>query len=99
MSTNTALRTGRAWRVLPRDALQVDAAVFVAWKSAERDEDGSMNEDRNKTALTKHVTAAAIAYLDERGCKPIETEVAVEPGWRRFFLTSAPLWRGAICME
>lgn len=42
-----------------------------------------MIDDRNKTELTKTVTALAIAYLDERGCKPIETEVWVcrEPCW------------------
>lgn len=39
--------------------------------------------DRNKTEITKDVTAAAIAYLDERGCKPIETEIWVssDPSW------------------
>lgn len=37
--------------------------------------------DRNKTELTKRVTAAAISYLDERGFKPIETEVSVAHGW------------------
>jgi hypothetical protein len=40
-----------------------------------------MTDDLNKTAVTKDVTAAAIVYLDERGCKPIETEVTVAPGW------------------
>lgn len=40
-----------------------------------------MMSDRNKTDLTKEVTSAAIAYLDERGFKPIETEVQVETGW------------------
>lgn len=40
-----------------------------------------MTPDRNKTELTKHVTDAAIGYLDERGCKPIETEVYVSDGW------------------
>lgn len=40
-----------------------------------------MIDDRNKTALTKSVTAAALSYLDERGCKPIETEVPICTGW------------------
>lgn len=40
-----------------------------------------MIEDRNKTDLTKSITRAVISYLDDRGCKPIETEVPVEPGW------------------
>jgi hypothetical protein len=40
-----------------------------------------MINDRNKTSLTKSVTQAALAYLDERGCKPIETEVTVCQGW------------------
>ena len=40
-----------------------------------------MIEDRNKTTLTKAVTQAALVYLDERGCKPIETEVPVSCGW------------------
>jgi hypothetical protein len=33
------------------------------------------------TALTKEVTQAALVYLDERGCKPIEPEVPVCDGW------------------
>ena len=33
--------------------------------------------DKNKTATTHHITAAAAAYLHMRGCKPIETEVGV----------------------
>lgn len=37
--------------------------------------------DRNKTALTHRVTAVATAYLDGLGCKPVETEVPVAPGW------------------
>lgn len=36
--------------------------------------------DRNKTATTHHITAAAVAYLDMRGCKPIETEVGIGLG-------------------
>lgn len=40
-----------------------------------------MIDDRNKSDLTKQVTAAALMYLDERGCKPIETEVGVASGW------------------
>jgi hypothetical protein len=38
-------------------------------------------DDRNKTELTKLVTAAAFRYLDERGFKPVETEVPVCDGW------------------
>lgn len=37
--------------------------------------------DKNKTALTHRVTATAVAFLDSIGCKPIETEVPVAPGW------------------
>jgi hypothetical protein len=37
--------------------------------------------DGNKTALTHRVTAVAAAYLDALGCKPVETEVAIRPGW------------------
>ncbi len=37
--------------------------------------------DRNKTALTHRVTAVAAASLDSLGCKPVETEVAIAPGW------------------
>lgn len=37
--------------------------------------------DRNKTALTHRTTALAAAYLDGLGCKPVETEVPVQPGW------------------
>lgn len=40
-----------------------------------------MIEDRNKTELTKRVTAAAFRYLDERGAKPLETEVWLGEGW------------------
>ncbi len=37
--------------------------------------------DSNKTALTHRVTALAAAYLDGLGCKPVETEVPIQPGW------------------
>jgi hypothetical protein len=37
--------------------------------------------DANKTALTHRVTAVAAAYLDGLGCKPVETEVEIRPGW------------------
>jgi hypothetical protein len=42
-----------------------------------------MNEplDRNKTDLTRFVTACSIGYLADKGFKPIETEVAVAQGW------------------
>lgn len=40
-----------------------------------------MIQDRNKTELTKQVTAAAYRYLDERGSKPLETEVPICDGW------------------
>jgi len=38
-------------------------------------------EDRNKTVITRKVTAAAACYLEWRGCKPLETEVAICEGW------------------
>lgn len=37
--------------------------------------------DLNKTGLTHRVTAVAVASLDSLGCKPVETEVAIAPGW------------------
>ncbi len=37
--------------------------------------------DCNKTALTHRVTAVAAAVLDGFGCKPVETEVDISPGW------------------
>jgi hypothetical protein len=37
-----------------------------------------MVDDRNKTQLTKDVTAAAALWLQEHGFKPIETEVHVK---------------------
>ena len=40
-----------------------------------------MTNDRNKTALTHRVTAVAAAALDSLGCKPVETEVEISPGW------------------
>lgn len=40
-----------------------------------------MLEDRNKTELTKDVTAAVVVYLDCHGFKPVETEVPVQAGW------------------
>lgn len=40
-----------------------------------------MEVDRNKTELTHKITAAVYRYLDERGCKPIETEVPIAVGW------------------
>lgn len=40
-----------------------------------------MIEDRNKSDMTKLVTAAAYRYLDERGFKPVETEVPICDGW------------------
>lgn len=36
-----------------------------------------MTDDANKSELTKDVTRAAISWLDEKGFKPIETEVCV----------------------
>lgn len=40
-----------------------------------------MSQDRNKTGLTHDVTAAAARWLEERGFKPVETEVSVCLGW------------------
>jgi hypothetical protein len=37
--------------------------------------------DRNKTDATHNVTRAVMRYLDERGFKPVETEVPVADGW------------------
>lgn len=37
--------------------------------------------DRNKTTLTHDVTHAASRWLEERGFKPVETEVSVCAGW------------------
>ncbi len=37
--------------------------------------------DENKSTLTHRITALASAHLAIMGCKPIETEVAVSPGW------------------
>ena len=41
----------------------------------------SLFDDCNKTELTKEITAAACQWLDERGCKPVETEVCIERKW------------------
>lgn len=41
----------------------------------------SLFDDRNKTDMTKAVTAATCFWLDERGCKPVETEVPIAMGW------------------
>jgi hypothetical protein len=41
----------------------------------------SLFDDQNKTEITKHITAATCFWLDERGCKPVETEVSVTWGW------------------
>jgi hypothetical protein len=38
-------------------------------------------KDRNKSELTHEVTSAVAAWMDERGFKPVETEVYVERGW------------------
>ncbi len=38
-------------------------------------------DDQNKTEITKLITAATCFWLDERGCKPVETEVSVAFGW------------------
>jgi hypothetical protein len=38
-------------------------------------------KDRNKTTLTHEVTTAITAWLDDRGFKPIETEVPICSGW------------------
>jgi hypothetical protein len=37
--------------------------------------------DRNKTEITRLVTAAVMRYFDEHGCKPLETEVPICDGW------------------
>ena len=41
----------------------------------------SLFQDQNKTEITKLITAAACFWLDQRGCKPVETEVAVGRAW------------------
>jgi len=41
----------------------------------------SLFDDQNKTELTKQITAATGFWLDERGVKPVETEVTVAQGW------------------
>lgn len=40
-----------------------------------------MIKDRNKTPLTREVSAASARWLAEHGFKPIETEVRVQEGW------------------
>lgn len=37
--------------------------------------------DANKTELTKRVTNAAVLWLEERGFRPVESEVTVARGW------------------
>lgn len=37
--------------------------------------------DANKTELTKQLTAAAVLWLEERGFRPVESEVPVCGGW------------------
>lgn len=37
--------------------------------------------DNNKTDLTHVATATAAAWMEAMGCKPVEAEVAVSPGW------------------
>lgn len=41
----------------------------------------SLFDDQNKTEITKQITSATCFWLDERGCKPVETEVSVALGW------------------
>jgi len=41
----------------------------------------SLFDDQNKTEMTKLVTAATCFWLDERGVKPVETEVPIARGW------------------
>jgi hypothetical protein len=41
----------------------------------------SLFDDQNKTEITKQITAATCFWLDERGFKPVETEVSVDVGW------------------
>lgn len=41
----------------------------------------SLFDDQNKTEITKQITAATCFWLDERGVKPVETEVTVAFGW------------------
>lgn len=37
--------------------------------------------DRNKTPLTREVTRRVVRWLDDKGFKPVETEVPVAQGW------------------
>jgi len=41
----------------------------------------SLFDDQNKTELTKQITAATGFWLDERGAKPVETEVTIAWCW------------------
>lgn len=41
----------------------------------------SLFEDGNKTDITKRVTAAVCFWMDERGFKPMDTEITVDLGW------------------
>ena len=41
----------------------------------------SLFDDQNKTEITKQITAATGFWLDERGVKPVETEVTIAWGW------------------
>jgi len=41
----------------------------------------SLFDHQNKTELTKQITAATCFWLDERGVKPVETEVTIAQGW------------------
>jgi len=41
-----------------------------------------MIPDRNKTLSTRQITAVVVAWLDEHGFKPVETEVLVAESWQ-----------------
>lgn len=69
---------GTAETIAMNDAMTITA--IAPWFGG--DGRRQMSEiDSNKTALTHRVTAVAAAFLDGIGCKPVETEVAVAPGW------------------
>lgn len=69
--------------------------------------------DRNKTELTHAVTKATVAWLEDRGCKPLESEVPIQAGWiadlggvlaptltelrKLKFITSRPHWKNSNC--
>jgi hypothetical protein len=38
-------------------------------------------DDLNKSPLTKQVTKASLAWLTEKGFKPVQTEVQVASRW------------------